>query len=329
MAVEEAPAFQFYVKEWRSSRAILRMSFAQRGMYLEMLLEQWENLTLPDDPVDVAGIIGGAVAEWKRAWPVLRRKFVTVAPGRIQNVRLEQERNSRRRYKSAATVGGEARAASATRQPDGTFAVGTKNHTASVEREGSGTKNHASHQMETASSVSGQPVNTLGKSHAVSSGHPATTPAAQPAISSTPSSSSSSSSSSSARRAGARAAGADVEESAVSQVMAAYRRLWKRTYGHDCSLMEKPIDVMLLEQQAAAHPVEKLLAAVEAYFTGPDDYVRKAKHPLPLFLRDPLKYLAGTAVELPTVPRGCTHRPACPDGATHTRRDLEDRRKIS
>lgn len=95
MAIEQAPAFQWYVKEWRSSRAVMRMSFAQRGMYLEMLNEQWENLTVPDDPAACADLLGGTVAEWTKAWPVLRRKFVDAEdePGRILNIRLEKERD--------------------------------------------------------------------------------------------------------------------------------------------------------------------------------------------------------------------------------------------
>lgn len=115
MAQETSPAFQFYVKEWRSSRSVLRMTFAQRGMYLEMLLEQWENLTLPDSAREVAELLGGTVEEWEVAWPALRRKFDLVAEGRIQNARLEVVRKEQRRYKRAATKGGKARAAAALR----------------------------------------------------------------------------------------------------------------------------------------------------------------------------------------------------------------------
>lgn len=100
MARETAPAFQFYVKEWRSSRKVARMAFAVRGMYLEMLLEQWENLTLPDDPGECADLIGGTVEEWTAAWPELRRNFVEAGPGRIKNARLERARAEMRKYKT-------------------------------------------------------------------------------------------------------------------------------------------------------------------------------------------------------------------------------------
>lgn len=99
MTRESSPAFRFYVKEWRSSRPVMRMSFAERGMYLEMLLEQWENLSLPDDPTAVAEIIGGKPSWWKKAWPTLRKNFVFADDGRIVNARLETERRKQREWK--------------------------------------------------------------------------------------------------------------------------------------------------------------------------------------------------------------------------------------
>lgn len=133
---ESSPAFQFYVKEWRSSRAVLRMTFAQRGMYLEMLLEQWENYSVPDDPAAVAALIGGTVEEWTDAWPVLRRKFCDRrakprdrdtmptshdAARKIINVKLEEIRAKLKRYRVVARKGGQARAVSAKRGNNGTY----------------------------------------------------------------------------------------------------------------------------------------------------------------------------------------------------------------
>jgi hypothetical protein len=133
MAIEQSPAFSFYVKEWRSSRAVQRMTFAQRGMYLEMLLEQWENLSLPDCPLECAHLIGGTDQEWVENWPVLRRKFVDrrakgrpmqgepVAVGRIWNLRLEAVRRDRRSFRIKARNGGIKRALSAKRDNKGTY----------------------------------------------------------------------------------------------------------------------------------------------------------------------------------------------------------------
>ncbi len=83
---------------------------------------------------------------------------------------------------------------------------------------------------------------------------------------------------------------------------------------------------MQLEQQVAKVGEARFLDAVQAYFATTDEYVRKAKHPLPLFLRDPLKHLAGAPKAAVTRPRGCQHQPACVDDAAHTKRDLAERR---
>lgn len=79
--------------------------------------------------------------------------------------------------------------------------------------------------------------------------------------------------------------------------MDAFRSHWKRLYGYECSLLLKPLEFTSLQQQLAAIPEARLLAALGAFFDTTEDYVRKAKHPLGLFLRDPLRFLA-----LPVVP---------------------------
>lgn len=121
MAIETSPAFQFYVKDWRSSRAIMRMTFAQRGMYLEMLLEQWESGSLPDCPDAVAHLLGGTVEEWSAAWPTLRRKFTDRrsktrtgdatttdhdAQRRIVNLKLEAVRKDKRAWRAKQQTSG-------------------------------------------------------------------------------------------------------------------------------------------------------------------------------------------------------------------------------
>jgi hypothetical protein len=134
VAIELAPAFQFYVKEWRSSRAVQRMTYAQRGMYLEMLLEQWENLSVPDSPTECAALLGGTDEEWIGAWPALRRNFVdlkksgrpakSVEPGtvgRIVNLRLESGRKERKAHLKRSRNGGITRALTASRGNDGTY----------------------------------------------------------------------------------------------------------------------------------------------------------------------------------------------------------------
>jgi hypothetical protein len=107
MTREAAPAFQFYVKDWRSSRKVQVMSFAARGMYLEMLLEQWEHGSLPATPAEMATLLGGTKGEWTRAWPALSVCFVARKPdGRLVNAKLEAVRRERQKYIKAQRESG-------------------------------------------------------------------------------------------------------------------------------------------------------------------------------------------------------------------------------
>src|SRR5262245_4425475 len=64
-ALTREPAFLFYVNDWRSSRRVAAMTFAERGMYLEMLLEQWDTGSVPGSPAACAKVLGGSITEWK------------------------------------------------------------------------------------------------------------------------------------------------------------------------------------------------------------------------------------------------------------------------
>lgn len=114
-----------------------------------------------------------------------------------------------------------------------------------------------------------------------------------------------------------------------AQLVERFRALWRSTYGHECSLILSPLEFMKLEQQVESLDGWKLLEALAAYFKTPDEYVRKARHPMALFLRDPFKYLATKAAEPVEVPRGCKHQPPCVDAAAHTARDMAERRQAS
>lgn len=109
-------AFLFDVAAYRGSRPVQRMTYDQRGRYLEMMCEQWDKGSLPDDPVACAALFGDAPDEWITAWPILRRNFVDRrakprhgsaelplptdhdASRRIVNLRLERTRRERRAY---------------------------------------------------------------------------------------------------------------------------------------------------------------------------------------------------------------------------------------
>jgi hypothetical protein len=112
--------FYFNVQDWRGSRAVQRMSFAERGVYFEMLCEQWEKRNMPDVPQQVAELLSTTEAQAREvmaAWEVVRRKFVISPsdPSRIYNAALERTRRqqaaNRRKKQSAGQRGGNAAAA--------------------------------------------------------------------------------------------------------------------------------------------------------------------------------------------------------------------------
>lgn len=118
--VDLGPAYQRYVNDWRSSRATMRMSFAERGVYTEMIDQQWLDGSLPDDPEAVADLLAITLeqrAEVLAAWEVVRRKFVEdeKRPGRIYNVKLEKLRRERLQFirtkQTAGQRGGSQKAA--------------------------------------------------------------------------------------------------------------------------------------------------------------------------------------------------------------------------
>lgn len=113
--------FFFDVEKWFGSIAAQRMSFAEKGVYLLMLFQEWRapEKSLPDDAEAVADLIAVSdtqAAEVITAWPVVRRKFVRdERTGRLFNVALEKTRRkqarNRRDHIEAGRVGGKVSAA--------------------------------------------------------------------------------------------------------------------------------------------------------------------------------------------------------------------------
>lgn len=92
-------AFLFETAAWRGSRRVQQMTFAERGMYLELLVEQWEHGAVPATAGECAALLGGDVDEWRDAWPKLAACFeVRKRDGRLANARLARDRREREEY---------------------------------------------------------------------------------------------------------------------------------------------------------------------------------------------------------------------------------------
>lgn len=99
MPAEKSPAFQFYIRDWRSSRKVQAMSFGERGMYLEMLIEQWDKGAAPSSAAACALALGGAESAWVRAWTALSPCFISrKRDGLLVNAKLEAIRRMRKKY---------------------------------------------------------------------------------------------------------------------------------------------------------------------------------------------------------------------------------------
>lgn len=109
----------------------------------------------------------------------------------------------------------------------------------------------------------------------------------------------------------------------VGDLLDAYRTGWKALYGFDSSLMLSPIEMMKLELQVKAFCDSDLLGAVRGYFATEDAFIQRQKHPLGLFIKDPLRYLAKAAAGAPR-PRDCRHQPPCDDEFQHSKRAQAD-----
>jgi uncharacterized protein YdaU (DUF1376 family) len=107
MSSSPAPAFQFYPNDWRGSRRVQAMSFKERGMYFEMLIEQWDKGSVPASMADLARLLGGTEGDWTRAWPKLSACFTTRArDGRLVNAKLETVRRAREKFRKAQAASG-------------------------------------------------------------------------------------------------------------------------------------------------------------------------------------------------------------------------------
>jgi uncharacterized protein YdaU (DUF1376 family) len=123
MAADKFPPwFPFYARDWRLDEGVRLLSLRQKGVYLELLIHQWLEGSIPEDEVAIYALIGwndyqdDQVEDKGCAMQVVDQFFQNVpgSPGRLQNKRLEQIRAKQReeieKKRLRATAGGVARA---------------------------------------------------------------------------------------------------------------------------------------------------------------------------------------------------------------------------
>jgi hypothetical protein len=97
-------------------------------------------------------------------------------------------------------------------------------------------------------------------------------------------------------------------ESAVFQ---RYRDLWAEKYGVPCALILSPLDFGKLgtHLRESGVTIEQMNQALVGYFDTDNYLVIKRRHPLGLFLVQPMQYLPVT--EKPRYVTPCPHTPTC------------------
>jgi uncharacterized protein YdaU (DUF1376 family) len=114
---EPLPYYRWYWRDWRGSRAVQKMTALERGIYRELLDEQWRIGHLVNDPAWLADAAMCTEQELANAWQMLSKCFPPIegTDGQLlANTRLEAERTEndtlRAKRATAGRLGGKANA---------------------------------------------------------------------------------------------------------------------------------------------------------------------------------------------------------------------------
>lgn len=94
------------VQSWCDSPNRIGMGFAERGLYLEMLMYQWKEGSIPADAAHIAIACGGQVDEVRSLLTAVLPNFKKVSGNRLVNTRLEEIREAKLLARAAQQAGG-------------------------------------------------------------------------------------------------------------------------------------------------------------------------------------------------------------------------------
>jgi uncharacterized protein YdaU (DUF1376 family) len=86
------PAYQWNVNDARGDEVFLLMSYEQRGIYRELLDQQWVEGSIPADLNQLAVLLHLPPSRFAKVWPLVSTKFRSIEGGRLVNNRLEEYR---------------------------------------------------------------------------------------------------------------------------------------------------------------------------------------------------------------------------------------------
>jgi hypothetical protein len=107
---EPLPYYRWYWRDWRGSRAVQRMTPLERGLYRELLDEQWRLGAIRADIPSLAEAAMCSEEEMANAWRTLSKCFSDV-PGSdgayVFNERMEAERTEHDTKRTKAAIAGK------------------------------------------------------------------------------------------------------------------------------------------------------------------------------------------------------------------------------
>lgn len=114
---EKLPYFKFYPADFMGSGKVQMMGPVERGIYISLLCQEWQEGPLPDNPTILARVASATPDQMEEAWPLVRRCFSTNEDGELIHPRLEEEREAaldrRRKAQKAARASARVRRADA------------------------------------------------------------------------------------------------------------------------------------------------------------------------------------------------------------------------
>jgi uncharacterized protein YdaU (DUF1376 family) len=95
--MSNAPWFKFFPSDWLLSRTVRLMTAEQRGIYIQLLCEQWYGGNgLPSDEKALIQLSGCTTDEWDRSSESILEQFPTDRTGRRYNKKLRAMQNEAR-----------------------------------------------------------------------------------------------------------------------------------------------------------------------------------------------------------------------------------------
>jgi uncharacterized protein YdaU (DUF1376 family) len=105
--LEPLPYYKWLWRDWRANRRVQRLHYVAKGLYRELLDEQWSEGFLPSDVGTLADICGCPLGVMQEHWPSLQDLFETQEDGSLVNHKLEQQRTEEDSIRAAKARGGK------------------------------------------------------------------------------------------------------------------------------------------------------------------------------------------------------------------------------